>query len=103
MSRLVAIVDVYKDLHGQPSDSSVARSIGVAPQTISSWRKRGLKEPPNREALQKLADLVGLDYETDVLRAALLDAEWIGEGDGDEYSATSIAARRNKDRPPKTV
>lgn len=101
MSRLVSIIDVYRDLHGQPSDSSVARSIGIKPQTLSSWRTRGLKEPPNREALQKLADLVGLDYEHDVLRAALLDAEWIEEGDGDDYSAASIAARRSKRRPPQ--
>ena len=79
MSRLVAIIDAYKDTHGQPSDSSVARSIGVKPQTLSSWRHRGVKVPPDRDALRKLARLAGLSYEHDVLRAALLDCNWISE------------------------
>lgn len=80
MSRLLAIIDEYKDAHGAPSDSSIARAIGVKPQTISSWRKRGLKEPPDRAALRKLAGLVNLDYESVVLRAVLLDVEWIEPG-----------------------
>lgn len=79
MSRLLAIIDEYKDTHGAPSDSSIARAIGVKPQTISSWRKRGLKEPPDRDALRELARLAHLDYETVVLRAALLDSGWIDE------------------------
>lgn len=92
MSRLVAIIDAYKDQHGQPSDSSVARAIGVKPQTLSSWRKRGIKEPPAREALRELARLTRLDYESVVLRAALMDAGWIEEeGDGnDPRRAASI-------------
>lgn len=84
MSRLVAIIDAYKDQHGQPSDSSVARAIGVKPQTLSSWRTRGFKEPPDRDALRELARLAGLSYESVVLRAALLDAGWIDESEGDD-------------------
>lgn len=93
MSKLVAIIDAYKDQHGQPSDSSVARAIGVKPQTLNSWRKRGIKEPPDRGALRELARLTRRDYETDVLRAALLDAGWIEDrGDGnDEDRAAPIA------------
>lgn len=88
MSRLVAIIDAYKDQHGQPSDSAVARAIGVSSQTLSAWRKRGIKEPPDRDALRELARLTRRDYETDVLRAALLDAGWIDDrGDGDEQAA----------------
>lgn len=87
MSHLLAIIDAYKDAHGQPSDSSVARAIGVAPQTISSWRKRGIKEPPARETLRALATLTRLDYEAVVLRAALLDAGWLEESDGDGNAA----------------
>lgn len=82
-SRLVSIIDAYKDQHGQPSDSSVARAIGIKPQTLSSWRQRGLKEPPDRDALRLLARLAGVNYEDHVLRAALLDAGWIEESDGD--------------------
>ena len=32
MSELLRIVDDYKDRHGQPSDASIARAIGVAPR-----------------------------------------------------------------------
>lgn len=79
MSRLVALIDEWKDAHGAPSDASIARAIGAAPQTISSWRKRGIKEPPNVESLRKLADFLRVDYERVVLRAALLDVGWISE------------------------
>lgn len=80
MSNLLALIDDYKDRHGNPSDSSIARAIGTAPQTISSWRTRGIKEPPARELLRNLADLLRVDYESVVLRAALLDAGWIDPG-----------------------
>lgn len=74
MSELVRIIDDYRDAHGQPSDASVARAIGIAPQTLSSWRKRGIKEPPEAESLRALAQLTGLPYEGYVLQAALVDA-----------------------------
>lgn len=61
MSRLLALIDAYRDAHGQPSDASIARAIGVAPQTLSSWRKRGIKEPPDRTALLELAKLLRVD------------------------------------------
>ena len=76
MSELLRIIDEWKDRHGQPSDASIARAIGVAPQTISSWRKRGIKEPPARETLRSLATYMGLPYEDYVLQAALVDAKW---------------------------
>jgi transcriptional regulator with XRE-family HTH domain len=79
MSRLVALIDEYKDTHGAPSDSSIARAIGTKPQTVSSWRTRGIKEPPSPQTLRNLADFLGVDYETVVLRAALLDAGWVTE------------------------
>jgi len=89
MSRLVAIIDAYKDTHGQPSDSSIARAIGAAPQTISSWRKRGIKEPPRRDLLRKLAALIGKDYETVVLKAALLDSGWLKESETKRTEGTA--------------
>lgn len=77
MSELIRIIDDYRDSHGQPSDSSIARAIGIAPQTLSSWRKRGIKEPPDQATLRRLATFVGLPYEDCVLQAALFDAGWI--------------------------
>lgn len=76
MSELLRIIDDYRDAHGQPSDASIARAIGIAPQTLSSWRKRGIKEPPEAATLRSLARLVGLPYEDHVLQAALVDAGW---------------------------
>jgi transposase-like protein len=82
MSHLLAIIDEYKDAHGAPSDSSIARAVGIAPQTLSSWRKRGIRELPNRETLQALARLTRRDYTNDVLRAVLLDIGYMSEDVG---------------------
>lgn len=79
VSRLIAIIDEYKDRTGQPSDASISRAIGVARQTVSSWRRRGIKDLPDRNTLVELARLTSRDYETVVLRAALLDAGWVAE------------------------
>jgi transcriptional regulator with XRE-family HTH domain len=89
MSHLVRLIDEYKDTHGSPSDSSIARAIGAAPQTISSWRTRGIKDPPSPETLRRLADFLHLDYETVVLRAALLDAGWVEESEPVPMGETS--------------
>lgn len=63
MSELVKIIDGYKDRHGQPSDASIARAIGIPAQTLDSWRNRGMRNVPNNKApLRELARLVGLDY-----------------------------------------
>jgi transcriptional regulator with XRE-family HTH domain len=97
MGHLTRLIDEYKDAHGAPSDSSIARAIGSSPQTISSWRKRGIKEPPSPETVRRLAQFIGRDYERVVLRAALLDAGWIEEDppappENDETSGTQQTA-----------
>lgn len=81
MSRLLALIDDYKDRHGQPSDASIARAIGVAPQTLSSWRKRGIKDLPEPETLEHLAAFLQLSRRA-VIDAALVDARFMPE---DEY------------------
>lgn len=58
MSRLIAMIDEYRDTHGQPSDASIARQLGIAPQTLNSWRNRGMKEIPRPKTLQSLARLL---------------------------------------------
>lgn len=73
MSELVRLVDEYKDKHGQPPDASIARAIGVAPQTVSSWRKRGIRELPSDEALRRLAQLLRVPYQDYLLQVALYD------------------------------
>lgn len=89
MSRLIALIDDYKDRHGQPSDASIARAIGVAPQTVNSWRKRGIRDVPDRDSLRKLAALLRVDYERVVLRAVLMDLGWI---EPEEWPPTSSSA-----------
>lgn len=94
MSRLLAIIDEYKDRHGQPSDASIARAIAVSPATISAWRRRGLRELPDRQSLKELAALAGLDYETVVLPAVLADIGYLATeepaaSDEDEHRGTA--------------
>lgn len=81
MSHLIALIEEYRDAHGAPSYASIARSIGSTSQTLSAWKQRGLKEPPSPDTLRRLAEFLHLDYETVVLRAALLDAGWIDNND----------------------
>lgn len=80
MSKLVALIDAYRDTHGQPSDASIARAVEIAPQTISSWRNRGVRELPARETLLRLAEFMHVPYR-DVLEAALVDAGYVAEPD----------------------
>lgn len=74
MSRLIALIDEYRDTHGAPSESSIARAIGVTPQVINSWRHRGIRELPEVATMRRLAAFLGVDYVDVVLRAALVDA-----------------------------
>lgn len=90
MSELLRIIDEWKDRHGRPSDASIARAIGVAPQTISSWRKRGIKEPPSPETLRRLAEMMRLPYEDYVLQAALVDAGWRDAMPGDPSAEKGV-------------
>lgn len=85
MSHLLAIIDEYKDAHGGPSDSSIARAIGAAPQTISSWRHRGIRQLPDRELLMALARLTRRNYATEVIPAVMRDIGYLPEeSDGDD-------------------
>jgi transcriptional regulator with XRE-family HTH domain len=87
MSKLLALIDEYKDAHGQPSDASIARAIGVAPQTISSWRQRGIRDAPSVDTMRRLAEFMVLPYREYVLQAVLYD---IGL---DDYMPTLEEAR----------
>jgi transcriptional regulator with XRE-family HTH domain len=83
VSELVALIDEYRDRHGQPSEASVARAIGAAPQTINSWRHRGVREMPRPELLQRLAAFIHVPLETVVLAAAR-DAGYLRPRESDD-------------------
>ena len=82
MSELLAIIDRYKDTHGQPSDASIARAVEIAPQTISSWRKRGIRELPAIDTLRRLAEFMHVPYR-DVLFAVLADTGYVDKSELD--------------------
>lgn len=76
MSELVRLVDEYRASHGMPPDASIARMMGVAPQTINAWRRRGIRSLPSEATLKALAEVLDLPYEEYVLQVALYDAGW---------------------------
>lgn len=82
VSELLAMVDRYRDEHGQPSDASVARGAGIARQTISSWRIDGVKRMPTPETLQGLAQFLKLPLEA-VVMAAARDAGYLRPRESD--------------------
>jgi len=77
VSELYAIVQRHQDNFG-PSASEIARRIGAAPQTVSSWKTRGLRALPEKKLLVALAQLTHTPY-GDVLAAALRDTGYIPE------------------------
>lgn len=77
-TRLTDLIDDYKKRHGMPSDRSIARAIDASEGIISAWRSRGIREIPNHEILERLADYLHLDYE-EVFYAARVDAGYIVE------------------------
>jgi transcriptional regulator with XRE-family HTH domain len=90
VSELVALIDDYRDRHGQPSEASISRAIGAAPQTVNSWRNRGIKEMPRPDLLQRLAEFLRVPLETVVLAAAR-DAGYLRpRSDGNANSAAPI-------------
>lgn len=91
MGKLLSIIDTYKDTHGQPSDASVARAVGIAPQTLSSWRKRGIRQPPEPDTLRRLAAFMNVPH-LDVVHAALYDAGWITQDDLDRLDRGTPAS-----------
>lgn len=91
MSRLLALIDEHKVKHGNPSDASIARAIGVAPQTISSWRTRGIRAMPEPKTVRALAAFLHIDEET-ALYALGVDTQYIVERPGRGRSSRSGSA-----------
>ena len=95
MSELLDMIDAWKDAHGQPSDASIARAIGAQPQTLNSWRRRGIRQLPSQELLHNLAGFLAVP-KVEVIMAAARDAGYLEPSDrgGDEHGegATSPVA-----------
>lgn len=76
-SELYKIVQRHQDAFG-PSAAEIARRIGAQPQTVSSWKTRGLTKLPEKRFLVALAQLTHTPY-GDVLTAALRDTGYLPE------------------------
>lgn len=76
MGHLIRLIDHYRDNHGQPSEASIGRAIGVSGKTINAWRNRGVRQLPEKETLRALAEFLNVPYQT-VLLAAAADAGYI--------------------------
>lgn len=71
MTRLWAIVQAHLDKYGV-REAALARRMDTTPQTLNTWKKRGLKTLPAKHLLEALARETGTPYE-EVLDAVLAD------------------------------
>lgn len=91
MSHLYDIAQRHLDAYGVRA-AALARRMGTSPQTLDSWKNRGLKELPDKWLLQALARETGTPY-GDVLTAVLRDIDYLPRGsDGDGDAATKNRA-----------
>jgi transcriptional regulator with XRE-family HTH domain len=64
----------------QRSEAALARAIEVKPQTLSSWKHRGFRVPPEASTLRRIATVTGTPY-SDVLTAVLRDTGYLESDD----------------------
>ncbi len=93
MSHLWDIIQAHLDEYGV-REAALARRMDTSPQTLNSWKKRGLKQLPERWLLEAVARETKTPYE-DVLDAVLFDISYKDD--------VALAARKGKpDRLPDT-
>lgn len=81
---LWAIIQKHLDDYG-PSEAEFARRIGTQPQTVSSWKKRGIRSLPAKHLLVGVSDVTRKSYD-EVLTAVLYDIKYLPKevvADGD--------------------
>lgn len=76
----------------QRSEAALARAIGVKPQTLSSWKHRGFRVPPEASTLRRIATVTGTRY-SEVLTAVLRDTGYLDGDDTQEVDEDGSAAR----------
>lgn len=74
-SRLVELIDRYRDAHGT-SESEVARRIGFSREALRKWRIHGVRRLPDRTNLAAVARVIGRPYR-EALSAALFDTGYL--------------------------
>lgn len=96
MSKLWAIIQAHLDEYGV-REAAFARRMGTSPQTLSSWKHRGLKQLPERWLLEAVAREARTTYEA-VLEAVLDDIGY-GGGEDDQRSAPITTAESTAGEP----
>lgn len=85
------IIQKHLDDYGV-REAEFARRIGTSPQTVSSWKKRGLRTLPDKRLLVGVSDVTRRSYD-EVLDAVLRDTLYLPkEAGNDERSATTKPA-----------
>lgn len=75
MSELWNLIQGHLDRYGV-RDAEFARRMGSSPQTLNSWKKRGVRQLPSKDLLEAVAEVTGRDYRQ-VLDAALIDTGYL--------------------------
>jgi transcriptional regulator with XRE-family HTH domain len=76
MGELWKIIQAHLDKYGV-REAEFARRMGSSPQTLNSWKNRGLKNLPSKALLAAVAEQAHVPYGL-VLNAALHDIGYIG-------------------------
>lgn len=82
------IIQKHLDDYGV-REAEFARRIGTSPQTVSSWKKRGLRTLPDKRLLIGVADVTRRSYD-EVLDAVLRDTRYLPK-DADDATSTKQA------------
>ncbi|WP_193560257.1 hypothetical protein [Tsukamurella sputi] len=77
VSELWSLIQSHLDQYGV-TDAEFARRMGVSPQTLNSWKKRGVRKLPDRDKLESVSELTRNTY-AHVLDAALVDSGYKDE------------------------
>lgn len=92
MGYLWDIAQAHLDAYGVRA-AALARRMGTSPQTLDSWKNRGVRSLPSRELLEALAKETRTPYPV-VLEAALRDTDYLPkEGDRSGDTAATKQAR----------
>lgn len=75
VSHLWEIIQAHLDEYGV-RDAALARRMGTPAQTLNSWKKRGLKQLPERRLLEAVARETRTPY-NEVLNAVLVDTHYL--------------------------
>jgi transcriptional regulator with XRE-family HTH domain len=78
------LVQAHIDSYGV-REAELARRVGTSPQTLNSWKIRGIRDVPSTAILRKLAAEIRQPYLL-VLTAAMLDADRVTPEEADELS-----------------